>query len=162
MDLNKVMNEALDGLWNNPSYGGYSDPPRKDWGPQSNQYGYNFPYQKNAPPLFPPTVPPPEQTANMPWPLQTVTQDIADSFIYLLSASNKIENCLKLNQALNDKQRKHLDKLMKYSVEILGALKNLDAKLNFHLDLSSDLGAINPQQERDPNKNSVEVPDKKE
>lgn len=157
MDLDKVLSEALDGLYNNPNYGGYSDPPRKDFGPQSNQRGYNFPYQKNVP-LFPATTPPPDQTEDMPWPLQTVTQDLADSFIFLTTAANKMENCLKLNTSITAKQRKKLDSLLNYSGKILGAIKDLDAKLNFHLDLASTLGAINPAQERDPNKISVDVP----
>lgn len=161
MDINKVMAEALDGLYNNPNYGGYSDAPRKDFGPQSNQQGYNFPYQKNAS-LFPATTPSPEQTSDMPWPLQTVTQDLADSFIFLVTASNKMENCLKLNTTLDEKQKKKLNSLLNYSGKILGAIKDLDAKLNFFLDLASSLEPINPLQERDPNQISVDVPRKKE
>lgn len=158
LDLDKILNEALDGLYNNPNYGGYSDAPRKDWGPQSNQQGYGFPYQKA--PLFPATAPPPEQTPDMAWPLQTVTQDLADSFINLLTAANKIENCLKLNTAINDKQRQKLDSLSKFSSKILGAIKKLDAELNFYMDLAGDIQGTNPQQERI--KNVVEVPNKKE
>ena len=161
MDLKDALNEALDGLYNNPSYGGYSDAPRKDWGPQSNQYGYSFPYQKNNP-LFPPVGPPTEQTPDMPWPLQTVSQDLTDSFIYLLTATNKMENCLNLNTSIDKKQKKKLESLIDYSGRILGAIKNLDAKLAFHLDLASSLEGINPQQERDLNKKMVVVPGKKE
>lgn len=159
MDLHNALNEALDGMYNNPNYGGYSDAPRKDWGPQSNQQGYNFPYQKNNP-LFPAVGPPVEQTADMPWPLQTVTNDLADSFIYLLTASNKMENCLQLNTALDAKQKKKLNSLIAYSAKILGAIKDLDAKLTFYMDLASSLEGINPAQERDINKNMVVVPGK--
>ena len=161
MNLDKALLEALDGLYNNPNYGGYSDPPRKDFGPQSNQQGYNFPYQKNAP-LFPSTGMPPEQTEGMPWPLQTVTQDLADSFVFLTTAANKMENCLKLNTSISSKQKKKLNSLLNYSGKILGAIKDLDAKLNFHLDMASSLEPINPLQERDPNRISVDVPGEKE
>jgi hypothetical protein len=161
MDLHKALNEALDGLYNNPSYGGYSDAPRKDWGPQSNQYGYNFPYQKGNP-SFPPVGPPTEQTADMPWPLQTITDDLVKSFMSLLEASNKIENCLRLNTSLEKNQREKLNSLSKYSLKILSAIKDLDAKLAFEMDLASNFEGINPQQERDINKLMVVVPGKKE
>lgn len=133
-------------MYNNPNYGGYNDPPRKDWGPQSNQQGYGFPYQKS--PLFPATDPTPEQTPDMPWPLQTVTMDLADSFIYLLTATNKMENCLQLNTSLKEDQKKKLNNLIKYAAKIMAAIKDLDAKTNFLLDLASSLEGINPAQER--------------
>jgi hypothetical protein len=161
MDLQKALNEALDGLYNNPSYGGYSDAPRKDWGPQSNQYGYNFPYQKGNP-LFPPVGPPKEQTPDMPWPLQTVSDDLVEGFMSLLTATNKMENCLQLNTAIDNKQKKKLDSLIAYATKILGAVKDLDAKLAFHMDLASSFEGINPAQERDVNKLMVVVPGKKE
>jgi hypothetical protein len=146
MDLNKLLEESLDGLYNNRSYGGFSDPPRKDFGPQSNQSGYNFPYQKGTPP-FPLTGSGPEQTSNLPWPLPTITYDLSDGFVYILAAANKIENCLKLNKSLSKEQIKKLEGLSEYSNKILKAIKNLDAKINFHMDLSGDLPAINPMQE---------------
>ena len=56
----------------------------------------------------------------------------------------------------------YLNSLINYSAKILDAIKNLDAKLAFQLDLASSLEAINPQQEREVNKNMVVVPGKKE
>lgn len=159
MDIETVLNEALNGLYNNPNYGGYSDAPRKDWGPQSNQQGYSFPYQTNH--LFPSTPPTPEQTPDMPWPLQTVTHDLADSFIYLLTAANKMENCLHLNTSLDKKTKIKLNNLINFSAKILAAIKKLDAKLTFELDLASSLEGVNPQQERDPDTNMLAVPGKK-
>ena len=148
MNLNKLLHEALDGLWNTPNYGGYSDPPRKDFGPQSSQQGYNFPYQKNAPPVFPPTPPGPPGEVNLAWPLQTVSKDLADSFIYLLAAINKMENCARLNQGIDKEQKDKLKTLISQSTEILKSLKIIDAELNINLNLTSDqYPTINPQQE---------------
>jgi hypothetical protein len=151
-DMDKLFQEALGGLWNNPTYGGYSDPPRKDFAPVSNASGYDFPYQKNTPPIFPPTAPGPENPINMPWPLQTVTADLTDSFTYLLAAGNKIENCLKLNKKVSSKQKKKLNKLLSYTGQILGAIQNLDKQLTLSMDMSKELPASNPHQERDLNK----------
>lgn len=148
MDLDKVLKEALDGLWNTPNYGGYSDPPRKDFGPQSSQQGYHFPYQKGAPPLFPPTPGGPPAEVNLAWPLQTVSQDLADSFVYLLAAINKMENCARLNTGIESEQREKLKQLISQSTEILGNLKTIDAELNINLNLtSSEPPRTNPKQE---------------
>jgi len=156
MDVNKIFNEALDGLWNNTSYGGQSDPPRKDFSPQSSAQGYNFPYQKNKGPVFPPTAPGPEAPINLAWPLQTITYDLADSFTYLLAASNKLENCRQLNTAISKKQRKQLDSLLTFSAKIMTAIQKLDAEIGLVANLSNEQPPMNPHQERDPN--SVAVP----
>jgi hypothetical protein len=86
MDFKKTLNESLDGMWNNRQYGGVSEPPRKDYMPISTSNGYSFPYQRGAPPVSPPITPEPENTPEIPWPLQTVSADFADSFVYLVSA----------------------------------------------------------------------------
>lgn len=160
MNLEKIFNEALGGLWNSKSYGGTSDPPRKDFGPQSSQYGYNFPYQKNAPPIWPPTNPAPDAPTNLAWPLQTITNDMADSFTYLLAAINKMENCVRLNTALELEQKKHLKHLIDKSVEVLSAIKQIDSDINYHFNLSGQTQPINPHQEKDPNLR--DVPTKKD
>jgi hypothetical protein len=147
MSLEKILTETLDGLWNNSNYGGTSEAPRKDFGPQSGQQGYNFPYQKNAPPIFPPTQPEPENTSNLAAPLQTVTQDLSDSFVYLLAAANKMENCLQFNKALNSKQKKKLKSLMEYATKVLGAIKHIDAQLNFYMELAGPSSPSNPHQQ---------------
>ncbi len=105
MNFKETLDESLDGLWNNRQYGGVSELPRKDYQPYTTSNGYSFPYQAGSPPVFPPTTPEAEPIASIPWPLETVTSDLADGFVYLFSALNKMKRCLNENPALNKKQK---------------------------------------------------------
>jgi hypothetical protein len=113
MNFKETIEESLDGVWNNRQYGGASELPRKDYQPYSSSNGYSFPYQNGAPPIFPPTTPPPDNTPSLPWPLGTVTDDLADGFVYTLAAFNKMKMCLNENPSLNSKQKIAIKKLMK-------------------------------------------------
>ena len=151
MDVNKILPEALDGLWNNANYGGTSDPPRKDFSPQSSARGYSYPYQTNTNATFPATPEGPETPVNLAWPLQTITYDLADSFTYLLTATNKLENCKQLNTAISDKQKKKLESLIEFAAKILSAIQKLDAEVNIVANLAGQQPPLNPRQERNPN-----------
>ena len=78
----------------------------------------------------------------MPWPLQTVTQDIADSFIYLLSASNKIENCLKLKTGARGLQTEVEKCLMPHMFHVSKYPKKGHSVLNITRELINNPTAL--------------------
>lgn len=163
MKYEKVIQEAISDLWTNRSYGGYNQPPRKDFGPGDNtQRGYNFPYQSGSS-VFPPTTPSPDNPPDPAWPLTFVTQHTADSYTSLLEVANLLESALKMNVVImqDEEKKERLEKTMKFLSKILEAIQKLDAEINSVADLASSLPAVNPLQERDPNQIKVEVPDKK-
>jgi len=145
MDFKKTLNESLDGMWNNRQYGGSSEPPRKDYVPLSSSGGYNFPYQHGAPPISPPTAPEPENTPEIPWPLQTVSADFADSFVYLLSALKKMEACLRMNPTLKKKQRYELKKFIKYTKGALARIQVVGSQIVSATNLAGSLPTQTPQ-----------------
>jgi hypothetical protein len=124
MDFNETLEESLDGLWNNRQFGSISELPRKDYQPYNSSGGYSYPYQAGGEGVFPPSTPGPENTPSIPWPLNTVTDDLSDAFIYTLSAMQKIERCISENPSLNKKQKEALKKL---AIVTKDALKRIDA-----------------------------------
>ena len=144
MELEKLVKEAL--------YGGYSEPPRKEFVPQSSQQGYNYPYQSNTGPNPPPTAPAPERPPNLAWPLQTVSSDLSDGFVSILAAANKIENCLQQNTSISDKQKEKLKKMAKFVTKILHGIQSLDNNIFQHLQLSQagEPVSTNPLQDSKP------------
>ena len=117
MNLEKAIEESLDGLWNNRQYGGTSELPRKDYQPYSTSQGYSFPYQAGGNAVVPPEENP--KATSIPWPLSTVENDLSDSFVYLVSAYNKMKRCLKENPSLKKDQRQNIKKLMKFTAQAL-------------------------------------------
>jgi hypothetical protein len=140
--LNEVINEDISTLWNNAHMGAASEAPRKDFVGFSTKDGYNFPYQHNAPPVFPPTDTQPEQTQSLPWPLQTINEDLTDSFVYLTAAYNKIETCLDQNAALSNNQRRQLEELKELSSKTLINIKTIGSEL---LVIAQLAGPLPPQ-----------------
>ena len=132
MNFEETLEESLDGLWNNRQYGGTNELPRKDYQPYSSSQGYSFPYQKGSPPVFPPTAPEPEKIPSIPWPLDTVTSDLADSFVYLFSAYKKMQRCVNENPSLNKRQKLAIKVLMKLTKTSLIGIKKVGSNiLNF-------------------------------
>lgn len=127
MDISDLIEEVYD---SGPrAYQAYSSPPRKDFVPYSTKDGYNFPYQKNAPPLYPPTAPQPENPVSFPWPLQTINDDLSDAFIFSLAAYKKIANCIKENPTLTQEEKDGLFKLFKKMGAVLNNIKEVGVKL---------------------------------
>jgi hypothetical protein len=153
MDFDKALNESLDGMWNNRQYGGASELPRKDYQPYSTSTGYGFPYQKGAPPISPPTSPQPENTPEIPWPLQNVTDDIADSFVYLLAALKKMEACLLENPSLKKKQRAKLKQYIRYTRGALARMQKVGMEIIHATNLAGDL----PPQVPDNTQRTVDI-----
>lgn len=142
MDFDKVLEESLDGMWNNRQYGGTSEMPRKDYQPYSTSNGYSFPYQAGSPPVFAPTAPEPQNTPSIPWPLHTVTDDLSDSFVYLVSAVKKMQRCVDENPSLNLKQREVIKKMVK---AINSSLKNIE-RVGASIEMIANLAEALPPQ----------------
>jgi len=144
MDLNKTLQESLDGLWGNRSYGGTSELPRKDYQPYSASSGYSYPYQQGGNTMFPPTSPDPQNTLSVPWPMGNVTEDLADGFVYILSALKKMERCLNENPSLKPKQKKILKKYIKFLKAALYIVKKIGKSVINSVNLAKDLPPQSP------------------
>lgn len=142
MNLDTVLNEAIGDIWNNAHYGATSEEPRKDFVGFSTKDGYNFPYQHNAPPVFPPTEPQPSQTTDLPWPLQTISSDLTDSFVYLIAAHNKIKTCIDQNPSISDKQRRQLEQIRNVTQDTLVTIKKIGETV---LSVADIAGPLPPQ-----------------
>jgi hypothetical protein len=147
MDLTKVLEESLDGLWNNRQYGGTSEMPRKDYQPYSSSNGYSFPYQAGSPPVFAPTAQEPQNTPSIPWPLNTVTDDLSDSFVYLVSAVKKMQRCVDENPALNMKQKEVIKKMVGAINSSLKNIERVGASIVMVANLAEALPPQSPHQE---------------
>jgi hypothetical protein len=124
MKLNEVIEEML-GAPGGKQYTAYNEPPRKDFVPYSNKAGYNYPYQQNTSATPAPVNAIPPHIPSIPWPLEGVTEDLSDSYIYLLTAGNKINQALKNNPSLSPDQRKDLKKYLKLCKDALDIIKNI-------------------------------------
>lgn len=128
MEFNKIVEEIYDSGYGG-QYPAYSEPPRKDFAPMSNKSGYNNAYQKDG--AYGKL---PEQqkegTPSMPWPLQTLSGDIADSFVYLMSGMSKLIQCIKQNPSLNKEQKKEMIEVYKKSKVALSILKKIGTSID--------------------------------
>jgi hypothetical protein len=147
MNLDEVLNEAVGDIWNNAHYGATSEEPRKDFVGFSTKDGYNFPYQHNAPPVYPPSEPQPPQTPDLPWPLQTVSDDIVDSFVYLVAAHNKMKTCLDQNPSLSKNQKTQLERLKIVTQKTLEHIKSIGENLLSVADLAKPLPPQSPGEQ---------------
>ena len=127
LELNKIIKEYV----GNSQYPAISDPPRKDFSP-SPQKGYNVPYQATDvsdvdDDVF-------LNSQQLLWPMQSVSEDLADSYTYLFAAIVKMEDCLKLNAAASSDQKSYLKKLISIckilNKNILSTGKQMDKKFN--------------------------------
>ena len=126
MDLHRIIEE----VWNSGggNYPAYSEAPRKDFAPGSNKPGYAAPYQSNS--TYGTNEPPPDAPSSLPWPLQTVTTDFADSFVYLMAGINKIVQCLKQNPSIDKDAKEELVEIYKKSRNALNVLKEVGLSIN--------------------------------
>lgn len=131
-------------------YGAYSAAPRKDFAPVSTKDGYNYPYQRNQP-FDNLTTPPPAAPISYPWPLQTIVDDLSDSFLCLLNATTKMSECVKNNPALTDEQKKNIFELFKSSKSALEIIKNVGL----------EIGNISNMADQQPSQNPVPQPEVK-
>jgi hypothetical protein len=148
VNFNKILDESIDSIWSPRQYQAGSMAPRKDQGPLFNQRdGKNFPYQHNAPPVFPPTTPQPENTPSYAWPLQNITDDFSDAFVYMLVAAKKISQCAKENPSLPQDKKDDLLKGFKMCMKVLKAIKILGVKIP---EIANMADALPPQSPNSP------------
>jgi len=142
MNLNQIIEEIYDTGYGK-TYPAYSSPPRKDFGPGSNSSGYSNPYQRDSVygNLGDPNMP--DGMPSMPWPLQTLSVDIADSFVYLASGMSKIYQCLKQNPTLDKKSKEQLLELYKQSKAALQIIKDVGMSIE-KLNMSKPQPPQNP------------------
>ena len=141
MNLEKIIEEVYD---KGPQqYGGFNSAPRKDFAPISTKDGYNYPYQQN-PPLNNLTTPPPEGPVSYPWPLQTIVDDLTDSFVCLLNAASKIADCAKHNPSMDNEQKQKLFEFYKSSKQALEIIKNIGVDIGKVVDMSEGQPSQNP------------------
>jgi hypothetical protein len=148
MNLNQIIEEVYSsGSGNFPAY---SSPPRKDFAPMSGRGGFHNAYQQNA--VYDVlTEPQPESPLSMPWPLQTVGTDIADSFVYLMAGMSKIVQCLKENPSLDKESKKELVEIYKKSKQALSLLK----------DVGVDITKLNMSDKQPPQNPIPRTPDQR-
>ena len=140
MDLNEIIEEVYEK--GGGGYPAYSDPPRKDFAPMSMKGGYDTPYQQTgAAGAF--TEPPPEAPVVYPWPMQTINSDLADGFVLIMAAANKIVQCVNANPALTDEQKTELVEFYKKLKQSMDLIK----WVGLHLGVSNIAG---PQPSQNP------------
>jgi hypothetical protein len=140
INLQALINESLDGLWNQKNFGAKNDPPRKDFGPQSLRQGYNFPYNRNADPTTQLQQPLPELPPNLAWPLQHTSEDLSNVFVKLIEVANKLINCLNYNTSISKIQKQKLHKGLKFITKILQGITSFDSFIHNNLELGSGSG----------------------
>lgn len=115
--LREVIGEAS-------TYPASNSPPRKDFVPLSSKNGYEFPYQKNDA-VWPPSDRPLDGQVALPWPLQLVPIDLADSYVYLLAALKKIQSAAQQNKALTLAQKDALRDIFRMGKQAKKMIKQM-------------------------------------
>jgi hypothetical protein len=152
MNLEGLIEEVYD---QGPQrYGGFNSAPRKDFAPLPSKDGYNYPYQQN-PPLSNLTTPPPEGPVAYPWPLQTIVDDLSDSFVCLLNAASKIADCAKNNPSIDNKQQNELFEFYKSSKQALEIIKNIGTGIGNVVNMSEGQPSQNPVAQQIVQKNET-------
>ena len=146
MNLNELLEESLDGMWNNRQYGATNESPRKDYQPTNSKDGYSFPYQSGSTSVFPPTAPTPENIPSIPWPLNTVTDDLADAFVYIISAVKKMHRCVEENPAPTAEQKEQIKKMIKALHGAVLRVEHVGAHIVEVSSLSKELPPQSPQE----------------
>jgi hypothetical protein len=156
MNLNKIIEEIYDGGYSN-QYPAYSEGPRKDFAPMSSRGGYTNPYQRGGDNLGVLSRTENDTSPSMPWPLQTLEQDISDSVVFLLQGISKMSSCLKTNPVMqeDDEMKDELIKIFKASKHACKILAEVGKRVN-RLNLAKPQPLQNPlnvsnQQNIDPN-----------
>ena len=134
MNLKKILKEAVE-----TRYPATSQPPRYSFGPlsnqgpSSNQSGLNSSY-KIGNPIDPILPAPPVYPESLPWPLDTVNSDLADSFVFLYSALKKIKATFKENPSISKEEQEHLISYYKTLKKALALIKKVGLQLTPSMD----------------------------
>ena len=117
LDLQELIGEAA-------TYPASNAPARKDFVPLSSKNGYEFPYQKNDA-VWPPVERPLDGQVALPWPLQLVPIDLADSYVYLVAALKKIQTAAQQNPALTVNQKEALRDIFRLGKQAKKMIKQM-------------------------------------
>lgn len=137
MDLNKILVEAIE-----TRYPAVSQPPRYGFGPLSSQGGTSLNQSglnsanKLALPENPAMMPPPLYPESLPWPLDTVNEDLADAFVFLYAAIKKIKMTFKDNPAITKEQQIHLISYYKILKKALKHIKDVGVQLTPDINIA--------------------------
>jgi hypothetical protein len=132
MNFSRLVQEIYDTNVNK-SYNAANSPARKDFAPVNSKNGYNYSYQNNGASEM--DNPLPDNPITHPWELQTVSDDLSDAFVSIVSGCQKIMNSID-NPALNLNQKNDLKKLFRYSKKILRRIKNVAVKVDDIADIT--------------------------
>lgn len=110
-----------------------SDAPRKDFGamsgtgypPASNKKGLLDPYQSH--PMS--TMPDADRPPHLPFPLETVTDFLAQSYVYLNTANKQIKAAINNNPTLDPVYKNELKKFIKLNQQALQRIKYTGANI---------------------------------
>lgn len=127
MKINEIIEEMIGDSANIRTYSAYESPARKDFIPL-NKSDYNFQYQQNIQDGGN-RLPEPPLKGTVPWPLETVVDDFADSYIYLYTIGQKINEAIINNKALTKKQKNFLRKYLKDIKKMMDHIKYLGSKI---------------------------------
>jgi len=130
----KILKE-LNSTWNPSEYSASSTPPRKDFVPFSKKDQAGYGKQNNAD--FPQSSPVPPNPASLPYPLENVVEDFADSYVYLMAGLKKISICCKNNKALNNRQKKELLHFYAYGKKALDVISKIGMKIQDTANMGS-------------------------
>jgi hypothetical protein len=142
MELEKIIEEIYDSPSGN--YSASSEAPRKDFAPISKTNGYSYPYQRGGT-SDNLTSPPPDAPTSYPWPLQTVEDDLSDSFVFLATAMSKIAQSVKNNPTITSEQKEKAIFLYKKSKKALMMIK----------DIGIHIGDVFNMSEQQPDQNHI-------
>jgi hypothetical protein len=120
----------------NTYYPAKSDAPRKDFTPAIGQKGYTVPYQADILPSNPDDTPPANSSTTL-WPMQSISEDIADSYVYLYAATLKMNDCIKQNAALRPEQKKLLREIFKICKILNKTIMKIGCKMDKEFNLSN-------------------------
>ena len=127
MKINELIEEMIGDSSNIRTYSAYESPARKDFIPLNNSE-HNYSYQQNIRPGGD-RLPEPPIKGSLPWPLETVIGDFTDSFVYLYTAGQKINESVKNNRALSKAQKNKLKKYLKDITTILNHIKDMGSSI---------------------------------
>jgi hypothetical protein len=127
MKINEIIEEMIGDSANIRTYSAYETPARKDFIPL-NKSDYSFSYQQNVQDGGT-KLPSPPIKGTLPWPLETVVDDFADSYVYLYTIGQKINKAIVNNKALSKKQKNLLKKYLKDITIMMQHIKLLGSKI---------------------------------
>lgn len=133
--INQIIKEYI-----NNTYPAYSELPRKDFSPTASKGYNNIPYQSTK--SLHTDIQQVDDNVSLNskqllWPMQTISEDLADSWVYLYAALLKMKDCLKSNTAANKEQRIFLRKMIKICKTINNSLLKAGKELDKKFDLSN-------------------------